>query len=78
MVEADRALEEGEEGVGVDRAELEAGLLHQHRVHPGALLLLPETDISHRPGPRIERAVAGKRGAEETGGDRRDTRVLVT
>ena len=30
MVEADRALEEGEQGVGVDAAQLEAGFLHQH------------------------------------------------
>ena len=52
MVEADGALEEGEEGVGVHGAELEAGLLHEHGVHPGALLLLPETDISHSQDPR--------------------------
>ena len=52
VVEADGALEEGEEGVGVHGAELEAGLLHEHGVHPGALLLLPETDISHSQDPR--------------------------
>ena len=34
MVETDGALEEGEQGVGVDGPQLEVGLLHQHRLHP--------------------------------------------
>ena len=34
MVETDGALEEGEQGVGVDGPQLEVRLLHQHRLHP--------------------------------------------
>ena len=34
MVEADGALEEGEQGVGVDGPQLEVRLLQQHRLHP--------------------------------------------
>ena len=37
MVEADRALEECEQGVGVDGAQLQARLLHQHWLHPPPL-----------------------------------------
>ena len=34
MVETDGALEEGEQGVGVDGPQLEVRLLQQHRLHP--------------------------------------------
>ena len=36
MVEADGALEEGEQGVGVDGPQLQVRLLHQDRLHPGS------------------------------------------
>ena len=42
MVEADGALEEGEQRVRVHGAQLQARLLHQHGLHGGVLLLLGE------------------------------------